>query len=146
MKLLPIHTKAIIGTITTLLVVLFVYTASSKLLDLGLFEWRLGRMPYIWSYANSLSWGVPLLELVIAGLLVVPKLRVLGLYASGILLTLFTTYVIAVLQFSDHIPCSCGGALSALGWDDHIVFNALFMALALVAIVLSKKQNKISNG
>jgi len=129
-----------------LFLVLFVYTASSKLLDLGLFELRLGRMPYIAPYASLLSWSVPVLEFVIAGLLLLPKLRMIGLYASGILLTLFTIYIIAVLQFSDDIPCSCGGVLSALGWDDHIIFNAICMALAVTAIVLSKKHQKISTG
>lgn len=146
MKTVSIHKKTIIGTISILFLVLFVYTASSKLLDLGLFELRLGRMPYIAPYASLLSWSVPLLELVIAGLLLIPKLRIIGLYASGILLTLFTIYIIAVLQFSDDIPCSCGGVLAALRWDDHIVFNAICMVLALTAIVLNKKQHKTSNG
>ncbi|MAU17147.1 MAG: hypothetical protein CMH46_16590 [Muricauda sp.] len=145
MKLLPIYKKAIIGTISILLLILFIYTASSKLLDLRLFELRLGRMPYIEPYAPFLSWSLPLLELVIAGLLLFPKLRIIGLYVSGILLTHFTIYIIAVLKFSDDIPCSCGGVLSALGWDDHIVFNAICMALVLTAIVLNKKQHKTSN-
>jgi len=125
-----------------LLTILFVYTATSKLMHLGTFQMRLERMPYISSFVPWISWGVPFLELVIAGLLLVPKFRVLGIYASLILLTLFTSYIITVLQFSDDIPCSCGGVLSVLRWDDHILFNLVFMALALWAIILNNIQNK----
>lgn len=143
MKSVSIQKKTIIGTISILFLVLFVYTASSKLLDLGLFELRLGRMPYIAPYASLLSWSVPLLELVIAGLLLIPKLRIIGLYASGILLTLFTIYIIAVLQFSDDIPCSCGGIISSLGWTDHIILNSFLVVLALLGILWSKKQYNV---
>lgn len=143
MKTVSIHKKTIISTISILFLVLYVYTASSKLLDLGLFELRLGRMPYIAPYASLLSWSVPLLELVIAGLLLFPKLRIIGLYASGILLTLFTIYIIAVLQFSDDIPCSCGGIISSLGWTDHIILNSFLVVLALLGILWSKKQYNV---
>lgn len=128
--------------VSLMLTILFIYTAASKLMHLGLFELRLERMPYIALYAKVLSWGIPFLELVIAGLLLFPKFRVRGLYASLVLLTLFTGYIIIVLQFSDHIPCSCGGVLSALRWDDHIAFNMVFMALALGTIILNKKHKE----
>ncbi|MDF0707649.1 MauE/DoxX family redox-associated membrane protein [Flagellimonas okinawensis] len=126
-----------------LLTILFVYTAVSKLNHLDTFHLRLERMPYISSYASLISLGVPFLELVIAGLLWFSKYRTIALYASFILLGLFTTYIIIVLKYSDSIPCSCGGVISALGWKDHILLNITFMVLALLGILWSKKQYKI---
>ncbi len=131
-----------IRIISLLFIALFVYTASSKMMHLGVFRLRLERMPYIAPYAEWISWGVPFLELVIAGLLLFNGYRLIGLYASLILMFLFTGYIIAVLQFSDSIPCSCGGVISALGWKDHILLNTTFMILALLGIIWSKKHNK----
>ncbi len=96
-------------------------------------------MPYIAPYALVISWSVPFLELVIAGLLWFPRYRIMALYASFILLGLFTTYIIIVLKYSDSIPCSCGGVISTLGWKDHILLNISFMVLALLGILWSKK-------
>jgi len=100
-------------------------------------------MPYIAPYAQWISWGIPFLELVIAGLLLFHGYRLIGLYGSLVLMLLFTGYIIAVLQFSNSIPCSCGGVVSALGWKDHILLNISFMILALLGILWSKKQNNI---
>ncbi|MEE1962049.1 MauE/DoxX family redox-associated membrane protein [Allomuricauda taeanensis] len=133
----------LVETICLLYTILFVYTAVSKLINLGVFQWRLERMPYIFPYASLISWGVPFLELVIAGLLWFPKYRTMALYASFILLGLFTSYIIVVLKYSDSIPCSCGGVISTLGWRDHILLNITFMVLSLLGILWSKKKYKM---
>ncbi|MER3374031.1 MAG: hypothetical protein RIM83_05280 [Allomuricauda sp.] len=139
MKPIHVHKKDFVAIIAILYMLLFVYTASSKLMHLGVFRLRLERMPYIAPYAQWISWGLPFLELVIAGLLLFHGYRLIGLYASLILMFVFTGYIIAVLQFSDSIPCSCGGVISALGWKDHILLNSTFMLLALFGIIWSKK-------
>lgn len=131
--------------ISLLLVVLFTYTGVSKLMHLDTFATQLGQMPYISRYAQWISWGIPFLELVIVGLILFPKLRWMGLYASIGLLGLFTSYIIITLQYSDSIPCSCGGVISALGWTDHIVLNSSFIILALLGILWSKKQYNVQN-
>lgn len=136
-----IHSK-LITLFSLLLTILFVYTAASKLMHLDTFALRVGRMPYISSYASLISWGVPFLELVIAGLLWFPRYRIMALYGSLFLLGLFTTYIIIVLKYSDSIPCSCGGVISTLGWKDHILLNITFMVLSLLGIIWSKKQYK----
>ena len=125
-----------------LLTILFVYTSVSKLMHLDTFQLRVERMPYIAPYALVISWSVPFLELVIAGLLWFPKYRILALYSSLFLLGIFTSYIIAVLTYSESIPCSCGGGISALGWKEHILLNSSFMVLALLGILWSKKQFK----
>ncbi|WP_437397590.1 MauE/DoxX family redox-associated membrane protein [Flagellimonas lutimaris] len=126
-----------------LLTVLFVYTATSKLMHLDTFQTRLEQMPFISGYAHLISWSVPFLELVIAGLLWFPKFRTMAFFTSFILLGLFTTYIIIVLKFSDSIPCSCGGIISALGWRDHILFNTAFMLMSLLGIIWSNKHYNI---
>ena len=137
-----IHSK-LVTLFSLLLTLLFVYTAVSKLIELDTFQWRMERMPYIAPYASFLSWAVPFLELIIAGLLWLPRYQITALYASFIILGSFTLYILFVLKFSDSIPCSCGGAISALGWTDHILLNISFMVLALLGILWSKKKYNI---
>lgn len=98
-------------------------------------------MPYIASYATVISWAVPFVELVIAGLLWFARYRTLALYASLVLLGSFTIYISIVLKYSESIPCSCGGVISTLGWTDHILFNITFMFMALLGIICNNKQN-----
>ena len=124
-----------IRIIGLLYIVLFVYTATSKLIHLGQFQLQLERFPFISSYATWIAIGVPLVD----------KYILTALYASMSLMTLFTTYIIMVLSFSDSIPCSCGGVVSSMGWKTHIIFNSTFIILALIGIFLiSKKYGYIS--
>jgi hypothetical protein len=103
---------------------------------------RLARFPFISTYAIWIAWGVPFLEIVIAGLFLFPKYILTALYASFSLMSIFTTYIILVLKFSDSIPCSCGGVISKLGWKEHLIFNLAFIAFALLGILLVKKNKK----
>ncbi|MHA7865006.1 MauE/DoxX family redox-associated membrane protein [Flagellimonas marinaquae] len=134
-----IHSK-LVTLFSLLLTLLFAYTAVSKLIELDTFQWRLERIPFIAPYASLISWSVPFLELIIAGLLWLPRYKIMALYASFMLLGIFTLYIVLVLKFSDSIPCSCGGVISALGWTDHILLNVSFMVLALLGILWSKKK------
>ncbi|AEM71618.1 hypothetical protein Murru_2582 [Allomuricauda ruestringensis DSM 13258] len=137
-----IHSK-LVTLFSLLLTLLFVYTAVSKMIHLDSFEFRLERMPYIAPYASLLSWAVPFLELIIAGLLWFRRYQIIAFYASFILLGLFTTYITIVLKYSHSIPCSCGGVISALGWKDHILLNITFMVLAFLGMLWSKKQYNV---
>ncbi|ETZ24167.1 hypothetical protein N824_16640 [Pedobacter sp. V48] len=94
-------------------------------------------------FAGILGWLVPAVEIVIALLLMFPKTTSLGLFAALGLMTLFTAYIIAILNFSENIPCSCGGVLEHMSWQQHLVFNLVFVFLSIAGILLhSISQNK----
>jgi hypothetical protein len=59
------------------------------------------------------------------------------------MMSLFTAYLIIMLKFSYHIPCSCGGVLQNLSWNDHIVFNTFFIVIAGAGALL--KANETNN-
>jgi len=124
----------IIKIASVLFIVLFVYSATSKLLDFEQFKIQLGQSPIITAYADWVAWGIPLIEYVITGLFLVPRSISLAFYASFSLMTMFTTYILLILNFSDYIPCSCGGVLEDLGWTEHIVFNVGFIIIAAIAL------------
>lgn len=129
-------TTIIVETVCLLYVVLFVYAAVSKLLDFENFRVQLGQSPLLSAFAGWVSLGVPIMELLISLLLIFPRFRLLGLYAAFGIMTMFTTYIVIILNFSSFVPCSCGGVLEKLGWTEHLIFNIIFIALAFIAILL----------
>src|SRR5690606_10893575 len=46
----------------------------------------------------------------------------------------FTVYIYLILNYSDFVPCSCGGILEKLGWTEHLIFNAAAVLLSIVGI------------
>lgn len=135
------YSKLTINIISFLFIALFVYAAVSKLLDFETFSVQLAQSPLLSAYAGVIAWLVPGIEIVIALLLMLSKFRVLALYAAFTLMAMFTIYIYIMLNFSDFIPCSCGGVLEKLSWTQHLVFNVVFIVLGGVAILLSKNWN-----
>jgi uncharacterized membrane protein YphA (DoxX/SURF4 family) len=128
--------KITVELISFLFTLLFVYAAAVKLMDHDRFVLQLGQSPLLSPYAGLVSIAVPLTELLLSALLLVPATRLIGFFGALSLMVMFTAYIIAILNFSSYIPCSCGGILEKLGWREHLVFNIAFILLALAAIVL----------
>ena len=125
-----------------LFVLLFVYAAVSKLLDYQKFSVQLGKSPILTKYSTMLAWIIPTIEIVISILLAIPRFRLVGLYSFFSLMIIFTGYIIAITQFSDNIPCSCGGVLQSLSWNQHLAFNVIFIIMATLGILLHENQNQ----
>jgi hypothetical protein len=129
--------------ISALLLLLFLYTSLSKLADHETFKNVLSASPLLKPVAGMVAWLLPVTELGIVVLLFVPFLRIKGFYASFILISLFTLYLIYMIIFTPHLPCSCGGVIKLLTWPQHILFNLFFILLSLTGILLHKRNKKM---
>lgn len=132
----------IIEIIAALLILLFVYTAVSKLTEQAAFIYVLKKSPLVSDFASTIAWSLPTIELIIALLLMFPATRTIGLYASAIVMSVFTIYIAYMMAFTPQLPCSCGGVLKQMTWNQHLVFNIFFTLLAIWGIMLSKKNHK----
>jgi uncharacterized membrane protein YphA (DoxX/SURF4 family) len=132
--------QIILEIICLLYVLLFVYAAVNKLIDVEKFQIQIGKSPLLTPFASWVAWTIPITEILISILLVIPKSRLVGLYASFSLMVMFTAYIVAILNFSSYVPCSCGGVLEKLGWTEHLIFNIAFVLLALGGIAIITKQ------
>lgn len=122
---------------------MFIYAATSKLLDFENFKIQLGQSPLLSSFTEWIAITVPVWELIIALLLLVPKFRYFGLFIAYFLMVLFTAYIFIILNYSPIVPCSCGGILENMTWNQHLVFNLLFIALALIAILFTTQNSPL---
>lgn len=122
--------------IAYLYILLFVYAAVSKMLDFENFRVQLGQSPLLNAYAGIIAWMIPFLEILIALLLVFKASRRIGLLASLGLMVMFTAYIFLILNFSSYVPCSCGGILENMGWNEHLYFNIAFSFLAIGGLLI----------
>ena len=131
--------------ITTLLILLWVYAATSKLVDYDKSRSQILNQVFPVWISKILVWAVPATELIIAGLLLFPKTLKFGMYASLYLLTFFTLYIALIMTgIFGRIPCSCGGVLEDLSWSQHLIFNLFFLALTLIAIIYQSKVEPVT--
>lgn len=132
--------EIIIDVISALFVVLFVYASITKLIDYSKFRVQIGQSPLLTAFSGTVAWLIPSVEITIAVMLSMLRFRLLGLYASFGLMVMFTAYIVVITRFSEYVPCSCGGVLEKLSWNEHLVFNLVFVALGFVAIILYPKE------
>ncbi|WP_077416150.1 MauE/DoxX family redox-associated membrane protein [Chryseobacterium sp. JV274] len=120
-------------------IVLFVYASVSKLFEFERFQIQLAQSPLLSAYAGFVSYSVIMIEWIAFILLLVPICRRSGLYLSLFLMSAFTAYIFIILNYSDFVPCSCGGILEKLGWTEHLVFNAICVLLIIITLFLIEK-------
>lgn len=133
-----------------LLILLWVYTGTSKFLNFNRFYFEINNQPFPNFLTPFLVWLIPSLELLLAALLFIPRSRKAGLIGSLILMALFTVYAGLVLaHVFPYVPCSCGGVIKSLSWPQHLVFNLFFVVITLIAIradPLPKPQQETPSG
>lgn len=119
---------------SSLLILLFTYTAISKLTDYANFVRFIDESSPIHKGADTIGWLLPVTELVVVLLLFFERTRRAGLYASLLLLVLFTLYLLYMVLFVADLPCSCGGVLRKMSWQQHVWFNLVFILINLIAL------------
>jgi uncharacterized membrane protein YphA (DoxX/SURF4 family) len=131
--------ELIVEVISGLFFLLFLYAAASKLLDYQKFTVQIGQSPILTSFAGTIAWLIPSLEILICVMLMIHRRRMMGLYASVCLMVMFTAYILIIINFAERIPCSCGGILDKMGWSEHLIFNGVFAFLGIIGILLQSK-------
>ena len=128
--------KILVEIVAFLFMLLFFYAAFNKLAEYQKFRIQVGQSPLLTGFGSVIPPGVIGVEIVTGVMLMVPALRLAALYISFSLMVMFSVYIIAILNFSPYVPCSCGGVLEKLSWSEHLVFNVVFVLVAVLGIWL----------
>lgn len=127
-----------------LLILLFVYTAMSKLFDFEQFKGQMYNQALPHALATVLIWTLPGIEIIAALLLLFEQTRLAGLYLSTVLMILFTGYIaLVLLGYYGRVPCSCGGVIKSLGWKNHLFFNLFFLLLSILGIFTISRERRM---
>jgi uncharacterized membrane protein YphA (DoxX/SURF4 family) len=130
--------KIFIEIIALFFVVLFLYTAISKLMDYEVAKDQLASTPLLALVAREVVIIVPIAEIITAVLLFLPSTRKIGLFATLGLMLSFTAYIVYILNYNSELPCTCGGVLEQMSWPQHLIFNSCCIVLALTGILLHR--------
>jgi uncharacterized membrane protein YphA (DoxX/SURF4 family) len=133
-----------IEIVSALVIFLFIYASVSKIIDYQKFKIQLGQSPILTSLAGFTSWFIPAIEILVSILLILPRYRLAGLYASFSLMAMFSAYIVAITKYSEFIPCSCGGVLQHMNWNEHLIFNLVFFTLIASSIMLFRTKSNRS--
>jgi hypothetical protein len=137
--------------VTSLLLLLFLYTSVSKFLDYDkfVFQMRLAPFPLMKTLAPILGWLMPIIEILIciglAAGFFYGKLKINALYSSVILLIIFDIYIGTMLLSGSNLPCTCGEIISQMGWGQHLLFNAFFIITGIISISIFNKKQSFDN-
>ncbi|HWW41461.1 MauE/DoxX family redox-associated membrane protein [Pedobacter sp.] len=143
MKNINLKTRTIVvDVISALFILLFVYAALTKVTDYHKFRIELGKSPLLTSYARIIAVAIPGIELLISLLIAVKRFQYYAMYFAFSLMALFSAYIVAILKFSPYVPCSCGGILQNMNWNQHLIFNIGFLLLGVITILLYPKKTK----
>jgi hypothetical protein len=140
MKWLPVKVS-ISGFIRGLLVFLFIYTGTDKLVSPGSFINDLLKASYLdIRWLPWLAWAIPLLETGTASLLLFQRTFRVGLSLSAGMMTLFTVHLLVVWRTNPNSPCSCGGVIDGLSPGVHLWLNLIILAGILLVLITWKEK------
>ena len=126
----------------TLIIMMFLYASFSKYFDFASFQRAMHNQPFPYWLSSILVIIIPPVEIIIAILLFKEKLRKKGLWGTVILMSMFTVYIGAILlHFFPSVPCSCGGIIRMLSWQQHLYFNLFFIVIAVLGLIFLPKTN-----
>lgn len=123
--------------IVALFILLWTYTSLPKFFKFKRYKEILASQAIPKWSVSTLAWLIPIAELAVVGLLLLPQTRLLGLYASFLLMLIFTIYVGGImLSAYDRYPCPCGAMFRRMGWRKHFRVNIYLSSIALIGILL----------
>jgi putative oxidoreductase len=115
------------------------YTAVNKYLNRQIFRQELYNQPFSNQLADILLWAIPIIESMIALLLLFSVTRVWGLRLALFLLSSYSLYTILVLSHVfNRIPCSCGGFIMGLNWQAQLGVDLALLCLTVLALYAEK--------
>lgn len=123
----------------TALIILFTYAGLVKLVDVNLFQQQLFQSPVIGrALVPFVSYALPAFELALVACLLSDRLFKIGFLLSFLTMLFFTFYLIGIVSFATHVPCSCGGILGHMSYPVHITFNIIFTLISLYMLMRYK--------
>jgi uncharacterized membrane protein YphA (DoxX/SURF4 family) len=128
----------IVKVICWLLAALFLYAGIQKWLEFPVFREQIGSMPFPGPVRSAIVSGLPVVEILAAILLIVPRWRSLGLATGLILLSVFTSYLVYITWYDEGLTCGCGGVFQFITWKVHLFLNILLILAALLGFRLKQ--------
>jgi putative oxidoreductase len=125
----------------------YVYAAVSKLLLFQVFVLQINQQPFDDKYTPLLVILIPMVEIMLTLMLIIPTFKRLGLYLSTGLMLCFTIYIVLIeLNYFGGVPCSCAGVIPSFTWPQHLIFNLVLLAIGGIGIYIYESRDRAIPG
>lgn len=129
--------------ILLILVFLWFYTGLDKVLNYPAYS----KAMHYQILPRELLWFLvpllPVLEIALGCLLMIPKLKRFGFLCSTVLMMAFTIYAgLVYFGYFPLRPCACAGLFSKLTWGSHLLINIFLTLVALFGLIIYRIRRK----
>jgi putative oxidoreductase len=147
MKKVTLNLQVIEMITASILVLLWVYSVSTRLQSLELFKAQMANQVFSEAIVPFLVYATLATQVLALILLLFSKTRLAGFSVSLMLMLLFTGYVSLVLfnAFSRE-PCHCISFIPGMTFTGHLFFNLFFTAIAVVGLIITLKKERRNKG
>jgi hypothetical protein len=119
--------------------VVYFYSGVDKLIHFDEFVVNFSKSPFAPSeFINEVAFCVVGTELGICFLCFFNKFQKLACLLFMIISFIFSGYVFLMITYSPYLPCSCGGLINFLTWNEHLVLNILLTTISGYATIISE--------
>ncbi|OPC67336.1 hypothetical protein DSC47_01130 [Elizabethkingia miricola] len=134
--------KIIPFAVSIFFVILFCYASISKILDFRNFQSQLGQSPGMAGYEIVVAYSIIFLQIITVILLCYQPFRILGLWFTFGILSVFAGYVAFILIYSENLPCTCIGLFKKISWKENLILNIGLVIVALAGIFSAQERNQ----
>jgi hypothetical protein len=134
----------VVEILSYLFIVLFVYAALRKFLDLAMFSKELTRLRFLKQSSKGIIITISTIEIIVAILLAITRTRLLGLFCTFSLFVLYTIYLLFLLEYTKVIPPHFGEIIDYVTLPEYLFGNIILSYLGFITlnIQLRLKNNR----
>ena len=122
--------------------IIYFYSGIDKLLNFNQFVNNFSKSPFSPQlYLVELCAVIIFLEIGFSALLFFEKTKRISLIGFGIISLLFSLYISLMIFYSPYLPCSCGGIIDLLSWNQHLMLTVFLTVISFYSSFLIKNEN-----
>jgi hypothetical protein len=122
---------------------LFILSSIDKIAFIDKFNQNLLETGLIYVlFVPVITYLIPSLELILSCLLHFEVTKKIALLIYTLLMSLFTVYLILMVVYLEHFPCSCGGLFQYMNINTHIVLNLTIVSINIF-FLLKMESNRV---
>jgi hypothetical protein len=136
--------RTVIEVIASLLIVLFLYAATTQVVSHPTFQSQINRSLSNTALSGIIAWLIPAIQLTMAFLLWRPATRLAAFSCSLAIVSCYTVYLVMMLPGAYNSFCNCGELWQQARLELNILVNVAIIFLAATAIILTGRFTKNS--
>ena len=132
--------RIFIEATSVLFIIVFLYTGLSKLQAHLTFIYTIGWWAPLKPLAPLISYAVPAALIGIAILMLFDRFKLLAMTGAMSMMLIFIGYISFMKIHETNLPCSCGGIIAILTWNQQLMVNIVLLMMSVFSWRMLRKR------